>query len=101
MTSQLDSDRSQLEKLDKEALILIILTLQRQVQELQQIVAEQAAEIQGLRDQLAKHPTRVIEHAVRGMLPKNRLGRRMFKHLKVYAGPEHPHEAQQPQPLEL
>ena len=46
-----------------------------------------------LRDQLAKHPTRVIEHAVRGMLPKNRLGRRMFKHLKVYAGPEHPHEA--------
>jgi large subunit ribosomal protein L13 len=54
-----------------------------------------------LRDQLAKHPTRVIEHAVRGMLPKNRLGRRMFKHLKVYAGPEHPHEAQQPQPLEL
>ncbi len=54
-----------------------------------------------LRDQLAKHPTRVIEHAVRGMLPKNRLGRRMFKHLKVYAGPEHPHEAQQPQRLEL
>jgi large subunit ribosomal protein L13 len=54
-----------------------------------------------LRNLLKKHPTRVIEHAVRGMLPKNRLGRRMFKHLKVYAGPEHPHEAQQPQPLEL
>jgi large subunit ribosomal protein L13 len=54
-----------------------------------------------LRNLLKKHPTRVIEHAVRGMLPKNRLGRRMLKHLKVYAGPEHPHEAQQPQPLEL
>jgi large subunit ribosomal protein L13 len=54
-----------------------------------------------LRNLLRKHPTRVIEHAVRGMLPKNRLGRRMFKKLKVYAGPDHPHEAQQPQPLEL
>lgn len=54
-----------------------------------------------LRDQLAKHPTRVIEHAVRGMLPKNRLGRRMYKKLKVYAGPDHPHEAQQPEPLEF
>jgi large subunit ribosomal protein L13 len=54
-----------------------------------------------LRDQLRKHPTRVIELAVRGMLPKNRLGRRMLKKLKVYAGPEHPHAAQQPKPLEL
>ena len=54
-----------------------------------------------LRNLLQKHPTRVIEHAVRGMLPKNRLGRRMFKKLKVYAGPEHPHAAQQPKPLEL
>jgi len=54
-----------------------------------------------LRDQLAKHPERVIEHAVRGMLPKNALGRRMFKKLKVYAGPEHPHYAQQPQLLEF
>jgi large subunit ribosomal protein L13 len=54
-----------------------------------------------LRNLLQKHPTRVIEHAVRGMLPKNRLGRRMFKKLKVYAGPEHPHEAQQPESLEL
>ncbi len=48
----------------------------------------------------AKHPTRLIEQAVRGMLPKNRLGRAQFKKLKVYAGPEHPHQAQQPQPLE-
>jgi large subunit ribosomal protein L13 len=54
-----------------------------------------------LRDQLAKHPTRVLTHAVRGMLPKNRLGRRMFKKLKVYAGPDHPHQAQQPKPLDL
>ena len=54
-----------------------------------------------LRNLLQKHPTRVIEHAVRGMLPKNRLGRRMFKKLKVYAGPDHPHEAQQPSPFEL
>jgi large subunit ribosomal protein L13 len=54
-----------------------------------------------LRNLLQKHPTRVIEHAVRGMLPKNRLGRRILKHLKIYAGSEHPHEAQQPRPLEL
>ena len=52
-----------------------------------------------LRNLLQKHPTRVIKHAVRGMLPKNRLGRRMFKKLKVYAGPDHPHAAQQPKPL--
>jgi large subunit ribosomal protein L13 len=54
-----------------------------------------------LRTMLEEHPTRVVEHAVRGMLPKNRLGRAMFKKLKVYAGPDHPHEAQQPKPLEL
>jgi large subunit ribosomal protein L13 len=54
-----------------------------------------------LKDQLQQHPERVIESAVRGMLPKNTLGRKMFKKLKVYAGAEHPHEAQQPQPLEL
>jgi len=52
MTSQLDLDRSQLEKLDKESLISIILVLQQQVKELQQTVAAQAAEIQQLRDQL-------------------------------------------------
>jgi transposase len=55
MVSQTSFDRSQLEKLDKEALISIVLTLQQQVQELQQLVAEQAAEIQRLRDQLAKN----------------------------------------------
>ena len=54
-----------------------------------------------LRDQLAQHPDRVIEAAIRGMLPKNRLGRRMIKKLKVYAGASHPHQAQQPKPLEL
>ncbi|MEE8109648.1 MAG: 50S ribosomal protein L13 [bacterium] len=50
---------------------------------------------------LRKHPERLIEKAVKGMLPKNTLGRAMFKKLKVYAGPDHRHEAQQPQPLQL
>lgn len=54
-----------------------------------------------LSDLLNEHPTRVIETAVKGMLPKNPLGRAMFKKLKVYAGPEHKHESQQPQPLEI
>lgn len=54
-----------------------------------------------LKDQLQRFPTRVLESAVRGMLPKNRLGRQMFKKLKVYAGPNHPHEAQQPKALDL
>jgi len=54
-----------------------------------------------LRNQLQKHPERVLEAAVRGMLPKNRLGRKMFKKLKVYAGDSHPHQAQQPKVLEL
>jgi len=53
------------------------------------------------RKQLEKKPEEIIRHAVKGMLPKNKLGRRMFKKLKVYAGPEHPHEAQQPEPLEI
>jgi len=54
-----------------------------------------------LRRQLEKHPERVIEHAVKGMLPRGPLGRRMFKKLKVYAGPAHPHQAQQPQAMDL
>jgi large subunit ribosomal protein L13 len=54
-----------------------------------------------LRDQLKKHPTRVIRSAVKGMLPHNRLGRAMMRKLKVYAGGTHPHEAQQPRALEL
>jgi large subunit ribosomal protein L13 len=49
----------------------------------------------------AKHPERVVEQAVRGMLPRNRLGRQMFRKLKVYRGPDHPHEAQAPKPLEI
>ncbi len=49
----------------------------------------------------AKKPTFIVENAVKGMLPKNPLGRAMAKKLKVYAGPEHPHEAQEPQPLDL
>ncbi len=54
-----------------------------------------------LRQQLDRYPDRVLESAVRGMLPKNKLGRKMIKKLKVYAGPDHPHAAQQPEVLEL
>jgi large subunit ribosomal protein L13 len=54
-----------------------------------------------LKDMLAAHPERVIEIAVKGMLPKNPLGRAMFRKLKVYAGTEHPHIAQQPQALDI
>lgn len=54
-----------------------------------------------LRKTLDTHPERAIEHAVKGMLPKSSLGRSMYKKLHVYAGPEHPHAAQQPKALEL
>jgi large subunit ribosomal protein L13 len=54
-----------------------------------------------LRDQLERFPNRVIESAVKGMLPKSKLGRQMIKKLKVYADENHPHEAQQPAPLAL
>jgi len=50
---------------------------------------------------IEKHPERVIEKAVKGMLPKNSLGRAMNRKLKVYAGPEHPHEAQKPRQITL
>jgi len=50
---------------------------------------------------LAKYPARLIEMAVKGMLPKNRLGRRLFTHLYVYAGSEHPHAAQSPKTIEF
>lgn len=52
-------------------------------------------------DLLAKHPERAVEKAVKGMLPKNSLGRKTMSKLKVYAGPTHPHQAQQPQPYEI
>lgn len=55
----------------------------------------------GYNELLAKRPERVIEMAVRGMLPHNRLGRQLIKKLKVYAGAEHPHAAQQPKPFEI
>ena len=54
-----------------------------------------------LKEMLEKKPTEVIEHAVRGMLPKGTLGNQMYKKLHVYAGPEHPHTAQQPEVLEI
>jgi len=50
---------------------------------------------------LAKKPTAVVEKAVKGMLPRNRLGRALFRNLYVYAGPDHPHEAQQPRQIKL
>ena len=49
----------------------------------------------------AKHPVRILEHAVKGMLPKNTLGREMYRKLKIYVGTEHPHAAQQPKQLEI
>jgi large subunit ribosomal protein L13 len=52
-----------------------------------------------LQEQLRTHPERVITAAVRGMLPKNRYGRALLGHLRVYAGAEHPHTAQTPKPL--
>ena len=54
-----------------------------------------------LREELERYPERVMQRAVKGMLPKNVLGRKMLRKLKVYAGPEHPHGAQQPEPLEF
>ncbi len=54
-----------------------------------------------LREILAAHPERVVLHAVKGMLPKTRLGRVMLKKLKVYAGSDHPHQAQMPEKLEI
>jgi large subunit ribosomal protein L13 len=53
-----------------------------------------------LRDQLERRPTEVLRVAVKGMLPKNRLARQQITKLKIYAGPDHPHEAQNPRPLE-
>jgi large subunit ribosomal protein L13 len=50
---------------------------------------------------MAQRPEELIRRAVKGMLPKNRLGRKVFKKLKVYAGPDHPHEAQQPQQMRV
>lgn len=53
------------------------------------------------KDFLLKKPTAIIEKAVKGMLPKNRLGREMYRHLHVYAGPQHPHTAQQPKEIKI
>ncbi len=54
-----------------------------------------------LRDQLRRFPERVIQHAVKGMLPKNTVGKQQLGKLKVYAGESHPHQAQTPEPLEI
>lgn len=55
----------------------------------------------GFKDLRKEHPERIVESAVKGMLPKTSLGRKMFKKLKVYAGSHHPHAAQQPKTLDL
>lgn len=54
-----------------------------------------------LSEMRSKHPERIVEVAVKGMLPKNRLGRQMARKLKVYGGPDHPHQSQRPEPLVL
>ncbi|MCI4667525.1 MAG: 50S ribosomal protein L13 [Bacteroidia bacterium] len=53
------------------------------------------------KEMMAKHPTRMVEKAVRGMLPKNRLGRKLFSNMRVYVGDTHPHDAQSPETYEL
>jgi large subunit ribosomal protein L13 len=57
--------------------------------------------VRPLREQLERRPTEVLRHAVKGMLPRNRLARQQLTKLKIYAGPAHPHEAQAPEPLKL
>lgn len=59
------------------------------------------AAVTSYRKMISTFPDRVIEHAVKGMLPKNRLGKRLFKKLHVYAGPEHPHQGQKPVKMEI
>ena len=56
---------------------------------------------QTLEETLAKEPTYVLEHAIKGMLPHNKLGSQMMKKVRIYAGSEHPHQAQNPQPIDL
>ena len=56
---------------------------------------------ENVRARRARHPELIVEHAVRGMIPHNRLGRSVYRKLKVYAGPEHPHSAQQPEAIAL
>lgn len=56
---------------------------------------------EGFQKLIARRPEKILEEAVKGMLPKSKLGRQMFTKLKVYKGPDHPHKAQQPQALEL
>jgi len=59
------------------------------------------ASLTAMKDVLASHPERIVLLAVKGMLPKNRLGRAMITKLKIYAGSDHPHAAQQPEPIRL
>jgi large subunit ribosomal protein L13 len=54
-----------------------------------------------VKELMEKNPARIVEKAVKGMLPHNRLGRQMYRKLKVYTGPDHPHQAQTPEPMKL
>jgi len=56
---------------------------------------------ESFKEAMVKHPERVLEHAIKGMLPKNTLGRQQLKKLKIYAGPEHPHTAQKPREIKM
>jgi large subunit ribosomal protein L13 len=60
-----------------------------------------AAKFVTVRNMMEKRPEEVVRRAVRGMLPRNKLGRKMLKKLRVYSGPDHPHQAQRPEPMEL
>lgn len=59
------------------------------------------ARLESFTDMLSKHPERILEKAVRGMLPHNKLGKKMYKKLKIYAGENHPHQAQKPEKIQL
>jgi large subunit ribosomal protein L13 len=56
---------------------------------------------ESLQKVLSRKPTFPLEHAIKGMLPKNRLGRKLFRNAKIYAGPQHPHEAQKPETIQI
>ena len=94
-----------LKAISNEYRLLVLCQLvggEKQVAELQaSLDLSQSALSQHLAKLRQEHPERIIQRSVKGMLPKNALGRAMFKKLKVYAGDSHQHAAQQPQPLEI
>ncbi len=79
----------------------VVLTGNKDGQKVYQDYSGYGRREQSAEDIRAKNPTRMITQAVRGMVPKNRLGRQVLRKLKVYAGPDHPHQAQRPEALEI